>query len=46
MCPAQMHQILILVTDRKQFLSKRVVAALVISASHLSHTETSEKSGF
>lgn len=46
MCPAQMHQILILVADKKQLLSKRVVTALGISASHLSHTEISEKSLF
>lgn len=43
MCPAQMHQILILVADRKLLLSKRVVTALGISASY---TETSENQYF
>lgn len=45
MCPAQMHQILILAADRKQLLSKGVTA-LGISASHISHTETSENQHF
>lgn len=46
MRPPQMHQILILVAGRKQLLSKRVLTALGITASHLSHTEVSENQYF